>query len=77
LHTVQHYVNDHTECGKTRAGDPTCVATIDISASQAVQLSVVRAARKVATRFIAVHNVTDIHGIYPNQAALAAHFSVL
>jgi hypothetical protein len=77
LHTVQHYVNDHTECGKTRAGDPTCVATIDISASQAVQLTVVQAARKVATRFIAVHNVVDIHNVYPNQVALAAHFSVL
>lgn len=77
LHTVQHYTNDHTECGKTRAGDPTCVATIDISGSQAVQLSIVRAARKVATRFIAVHNVTDIHVLYPNQVALAAHFSVL
>jgi hypothetical protein len=77
VHTVLHYVNDHTECGKTRAGDPTCVATIDISGSIAVQNAVVRAASKVATGFIVPRNVTDIHVVYHDQAALAAHFSVL
>lgn len=77
LHTVLHYINDHSECGKTHAGDPTCAATIDISASLAVQHAVVLAARKVATLFIVPRGVTDIHVVFQDQATLAAHFSVL